>query len=165
MKIPSIYSVFISFWFGNPKTSNTIHKTLLGLCWCQIGPKSQIGTRKGFNFGEIMESAEKFELTSNMLAAWEIDISDLCCWFFWPLQVLTHWLTVDLVMKFKLDSNAFSSGQENQETLCLCDSKRERAIFFVNLNNHSRQPKTFSVTSANLNKGSDPSVSFRNQSP
>jgi hypothetical protein len=44
---------------------------------CRIGPESGNRIRKGFTVAEIIEIAEKFELTSGVLAASEINIADL----------------------------------------------------------------------------------------
>jgi hypothetical protein len=45
---------------------------------CRIGPESQNRTRKGFIVAEIIEIAEKIELTSGVLAASEINVADSC---------------------------------------------------------------------------------------
>jgi hypothetical protein len=42
---------------------------------CRIGPESRNITRKGFSVPEIIEIAKKIELTSDMLAAAEINVA------------------------------------------------------------------------------------------
>jgi hypothetical protein len=47
----------------------------VSLYWCRISPEKQNRTRKGFAVAEIIEIADKFEVTSNMLAASEVTVS------------------------------------------------------------------------------------------
>ncbi len=85
MKIFPIDSDFTRFKFGKFKSRCRIFQKLLSVSWCRIGPESRHGTRQEFTVAEIIEIAKKIKLTSNMLDALEIIVSDYCSQ---PLQVI-----------------------------------------------------------------------------